>query len=414
MTRPTYVTIGAGQTSAVAARNLRRGGFDGRIVLIGDEPYAPYQRPPLSKEFLTGAATEDSLWILRPQWIADNDIEIITGATVTRIDTSSRTIELDGQTPIAADAVLFATGGSPRTLPVPGPRPDLVHYLRTLDDATRLAPMLSPGRRVAIIGAGFIGLEIAATAAAAGVAVTVLETAPVPLARAIGPEMGTLLTQMHRANGVDVRTGTAVTSMHTTADAVVIHSAAGAEEFDAVVIGIGIIPNVNAAKASGLAIDDGIVVDAVGRTAVPNIYAAGDVARRFSPRTGRHVRVEHFDNASRQGVAVANAMLGRETISDDPHWFWSDQFGHNLQFVGTATGTPVIRGDRDGLDFTGFYFDGGALCGAFTVERGEDISAARELLGRELDAAALCDEDTDLFDLVYGEDDMEVEEQVHA
>lgn len=412
MTRPTYVTIGAGQTAAVAARNLRRHGFDGRIVLVGDEPYAPYQRPPLSKEFLAGTDTEDSLWILPEKWRSANDIELITGATVNRIDTATRTVELDGQTPITADAVLFATGGSPRTLSVPGPRPDLVHYLRTLDDARRLAPLLTPGRRLAIIGAGFVGLEIAATAAAAGVTVTVLETAPVPLARVLGAEMGAVVTRLHRDQGVDVRTGAAVTSVRTTSDAVVIDG----HEFDALVIGIGIVPNIDAARASGLAIDDGIVVDAAGRTANPNVYAAGDVARRYSPRTGRHVRVEHFDNASRQGVAVANAMLGRDAISDDPHWFWSDQFGRNLQFVGTAHGAPMIRGDHDALDFTAFFFDNNVLCGAFTVERGEDIAAVRELLGREIDGAALCDEDTDLFDLVYGDDseDHDSEEQVHA
>lgn len=401
MTRPTYLTIGAGQTAAVAARNLRRHGFDGRIVLIGDEPYAPYQRPPLSKEFLAGTDTEDSLWILPETWRSAHDVELLTGATVTHVDTTSRTVELDGHAPIAADAVLFATGGSPRRLPVPGPRPDLVHYLRTLDDAKSLAPLLVPDARLAIIGAGFIGLELAATAAAAGVAVTVFETAPVPLARSLGDDMGTLLTQLHRDNGVDIRTGTAVASMSTTADAVLIDG----HEFDAVVIGIGIIPNVDAALASGLRVDDGIVVDAAGRTGVAGIYAAGDVARRFSPRAGRHVRVEHFDNASRQGVAVAGAMLGRDTISDDPHWFWSDQFGLNLQSVGTLAGDPVIRGDRDGFDFTAFYFDGGLLCGAFTVERGEDISVARELLGRDIDAATLRDEDTDLWDLAYGEED---------
>lgn len=408
MTRPTYLTIGAGQTAAVAARNLRRRGFDGRIILVGDEPYAPYQRPPLSKEFLAGTETENSLWILRPTWIADNDVEIITDTTVTRVDTSSGAVELDSGAVISADAVLFATGGSPRTLPVPGPRSDLVHHLRTLDDARRLAPVLVPGKRLAIIGAGFIGLEIAATATTAGATVTVLETAQVPLARAIGAEMGALMTRLHRENGVDIRVGAAVDGLRTTADSVLI----GAEEFDAVVIGIGIAPNVAAATASGLAVDDGIIVDAVGRTSVPNIYAAGDVARRYSPRAGRHVRVEHFDNASRQGVAVADAMLGNDVISDDPHWFWSDQFDRNMQFVGTAHGEPAIRGDRDGMDFTGFYFDGAVLCGAFTVERGGDISAARELLGRELDVTALCDEDSDLFDLAFVDDDAEA--QVHA
>lgn len=412
MTRPTYVTIGAGQTAAVAARNLRRRGFDGRIVLIGDEPYAPYQRPPLSKEFLTGAQDADSLWILRPGWIADNDVEIITGTTAVKVDTASGAVEFADGSSMVADAVLFATGGSARCLPVPGPRPELVHYLRTLDDATRLAPVLTPGRRLAVLGAGFVGLEIAATATAAGAAVTVIDTAAVPLARAIGADMGAVLARMHRDNGVDVRLGTSVAAMRTTADAVIIETGGTAEMFDAVVIGVGITPNVAAAAASGLAVDDGIVVDAVGRTAVPNVYAAGDVASRFSPRAGRHIRVEHFDNASRQGVAVADAMLGRDAISDDPHWFWSDQFDRNLQFVGTAHGAPALRGDRDGMDFTGFYFDGGVLCGAFTVDRGEDISAARELLGRELDPVALCDEGTDLFDLVYDDEDSEA--QVHA
>lgn len=397
MTRLTYVTVGAGQTAAVAARNLRRHGFDGRILLIGDEPYAPYQRPPLSKEFLAGTDTEDSLWILPEKWRRDNDVELVTGVTVSRVDTATRTVELVGHPAITADAVLFATGGSPRLLPVPGPRPDLVHYLRTLDDAKRLAPLLIPGRRLAIIGAGFIGLELAATAAAAGVAVTVLETAAVPLARAIGIDMGSWLTRLHRDNGVDLRTATQVTDMRTAANGVLI----GGDEFDAVVIGIGITPNVIAAAASRLAVDDGIVVDAAGRTRVPNVYAAGDVARRYSPRVGRHVRVEHFDNASRQGVAVAGAMLGRNAISDDPHWFWSDQFGHNLQCIGTVRGEPVIRGDREGFDFTAFYFEGPVLCGAFAVERGEDIAVARELLGRVVDVATLRDDDADLWDLAY-------------
>ena len=398
----TFALIGAGQTAAVAARNLRSHGFDGRIVLIGDEPYQPYQRPPLSKEFLAGTETADGLWILPEKWRTTNDVELITDTTVTRVDTATRTVEFGGHRPLVADAVLFATGGRPRRMDVAGPRPDLVHYLRTLDDATRLAPQLRAGRRLAIIGAGFIGLELAATASAAGVDVTVLESAPVPLAGPLGAEMGALITRWHRNNGVDVRTGTAVSDVRTTADGVLIDGA----EFDALVIGIGITPNVDAAAASGLAIQDGIVVDAAGRTAAPNVYAAGDVARRYSARAGRHIRPEHFDNASRQGVAVAGAMLGRDSVNDDPHWFWSDQFGRNLQSIGNLAGTPVIRGDRDSMEFTAFYFDGPLLCGAFSVERGEDISVTRELLGRELDPAVLADTDADLWDLAYEDEEV--------
>ena len=404
MSRPTFVTVGAGQTAAVAARTLRRKGFDGRIVLVGDEPHLPYQRPPLSKEFLGGAEPEDSLWLLPERWRADNDVEILTGVVVTRVDPATRTVECDGRTPLSADAVLFATGGSPRRLAVPGPRPELVHYLRTLDDARRLAPLLVPGRRLAVIGAGFIGLEIAATATAAGVEVTVLEAAPVPLAGAIGAQMGAMVTALHRERGVDVRVGAAVESVRTTDTGVVIEIVGNATplEADAVLIGIGITPNVTAATASGLRVDDGIVVDALGCTSIPGVYAAGDVARRHSARAGAHVRVEHFDNASRQGAAVAGAMLGLSVASDEPHWFWSDQFDHNIQLLGSARGTPVLRGDRDGKDFTAFYFDGPLLCGAFTVDRGEDISAAREMLGRPVDAAALADEDVDIWDLALG------------
>jgi 3-phenylpropionate/trans-cinnamate dioxygenase ferredoxin reductase subunit len=410
MTSPTFVTVGAGQTAAVAARTLRRRGFDGRIVLVGDEPHAPYQRPPLSKEFLAGTDTLDSLWILTEGWLARNDIEIITGTEVKRVDPNTRTVELAGQPPIVADAVLFATGGRPRTLPVPGPRPELVHYLRTIDDSLRLQQSLTGGRRLAMIGAGFIGLEIAATARTLGVDVTVLEAAPVPLSAVVGARIGAECARMHREKGVDIRTNAAVSALRTTNDGVVIEfGEAPPMEADVVLVGIGITPNVSVAAASGLLIDDGIVVDAQGRTSIPNVYAAGDVARRYSERAGRHVRVEHFDNANKQGAAVANAMLGRDAVSDEASWFWSDQYDHTIQFVGAASanGELVIRGDLDDLDFTAFYHDGGILTGAFTIDRIEDVAVARELLGRSVDAAVLADEDTELWDLVDTEEVMQ-------
>jgi 3-phenylpropionate/trans-cinnamate dioxygenase ferredoxin reductase component len=405
MTSPTFVTVGAGQTAAVAARTLRRRGFDGRIVLVGDEPYAPYQRPPLSKEFLAGTDTFDSLQLLPERWLADNDVEIVTGTEVTRVDPATRTVELAGRTPVVADAVLFATGGSPRTLPVPGPRPDLVHYLRTVDDSQRLQRSLTPGRRLVLIGAGFIGLEIAATATTLGADVTVLEVAEVPLAGVVGRQMGALCARLHRDNGVDIRTSTAFSALRTTDDGVVIEfDGAPPLEADAIVVGIGITPNVSVAAASGLSIDNGIVVDAQGRSSIPNIYAAGDVARRYSARAGRHVRVEHFDNANKQGAAVANAMLGRDAVSDEASWFWSDQYDRNIQFVGSATGELAFRGDVEDLDFTAFYLDGGVVRGAFAIDRGEDVMVARELLGRSVDTALLTDEDTELWDLVDAEE----------
>jgi 3-phenylpropionate/trans-cinnamate dioxygenase ferredoxin reductase subunit len=407
MTTQTFVMVGAGQTAAVAARSLRRRGFDGHVVLIGDEPHGPYQRPPLSKGFLAGTDTLDSLSILPEAWLTDNDVEILTGTRVLRVDPATRTVELDGRAPVRADAVLFATGGSPRTLAFPGPRPELVHYLRTIDDAQWLQRSLIPGRRVAMIGAGFIGLEIAATARGLGVDVTLLEAAEVPLAGVVGEQLGSVCARLHRGNGVDIRSGATVRGLRTTDAGVVIDLAdADSVEADTVVVGIGITPNVAVAEASGLHVDDGIVVDAQGRTSIPGVYAAGDVARRYSPRAGRHVRVEHFDNANRQGAAVANAMVGRGAVSDEANWFWSDQYEHNIQFLGAATSELAIRGDADALDFTVFYLDGDVVSGAFTIDRGEDVMVARELLGRSVDISALTDEDIDLWDLVDTEEVM--------
>ncbi|UYP19269.1 FAD-dependent oxidoreductase [Rhodococcus sp. Z13] len=401
MTVRTVVTVGAGQVAAVAARTLRRRGFDGRIVLLGDEPHAPYQRPPLSKAFLAGREPAGSLALLTPKWLEANDIDIRTGITVRRVDTTARIVEFDGGS-IAADAVVLATGGRPRTLATTGTRPDLVHYLRTLDDATALAARLTPGSSLAVVGGGFIGLEIAATARALGVTVTVLEQAPNLLGNVLGARAGTLCADLHRRNGVDLRTGTGVASV-TTSDAGVriITTTGDVIEADAVVVGIGIVPNTEVAAASGLAVDNGVVVDAGGRASTGYVYAAGDVANRFSPREGRHIRVEHSDNANRQAAVVADTIVGRTSLSDDPHWFWSDQYDSNIQFTGTTVGTTelVVRGDTDSGEFSIFYLAGDVLTAAFAMDRGEDIMAARELVGRRVDANLLADEDTDLWEM---------------
>ncbi|BAH52526.1 NAD(P)/FAD-dependent oxidoreductase [Rhodococcus opacus] len=409
MTLNTIVTVGAGQTAAVAARTLRRRGFDGRILLVGEEPYAPYQRPPLSKEFLAGQEDRESLMLLPDAWREKQNVELLTGTAVTRIDATGGSVELSDGRSIAADAVLVATGGRPRTMPVTGPAPERVHYLRTIDDAERLAAQLRPGVGLVLIGGGFVGLEIAATARTLGGEVTVLEADAVPLARILGPEMGEVCTRLQRDNGVTVRGGVRVDSVTTRTEDVLIALAGGEViQADVVVVGIGIVPNVEVAQSSGLAVDGGILVDAQGRTSIPHVYAAGDVAARFSDAAGRHVRVEHFDNASKQGAATANLMLGRVGVVDPAHWFWSDQFGKNLQFAGTASYTDLIfRGSAEGGEFTAFYLDSGVVRGAFALDRGEEISAARELIGRSIDPSRLADEDLDLFDLM-DEDDEEL------
>ena len=411
MTIRTIVTVGAGQAAAGTARTLRRKGFDGRIVLVGNEPHDPYQRPPLSKEFLTEqarlpsdrnvAATPVDLALLTPKWRAANDIEILTGTTVTRIDTSTRTVTVEGSDDIVADAVVLATGGSPRTLTTTGSRTDLVHYLRTLDDATALGSRLVSGARLIVVGGGFIGLEVAATAVGLGVDVTVIEGASHLLAAQLGISLGRMCADLHRSNGVRILTGIGVTAMDTSDIGVRVTTTAGdVLEADAVVVGIGIEPRVDVAAASGLRTENGIIVDTFGRTQVPEIFAVGDVANRWSDSAGRHVRVEHFDNANRQSAVVANAILGREIVEDGPHWFWSDQYNVNIQFTGHTTDSePIVRGDITSGEFCAFYLDGTSLAGAFAMNRGEDIMASRELIGATVNSASLTDESIDLWEL---------------
>lgn len=397
------VTIGAGQTAAVAARTLRRRGFDGRITLIGDEPHLPYQRPPLSKGFLQGKEQAEDLTLLADSWCTDNAVNLRLGIPVTRLDASSGVVELADGSTVQADTVLFATGGRPRVLPKI--KSERVVYLRTIDHATRVRDALRPGARLITVGGGFIGAEIAASARQRGAEVTMLEMLDVPLLRVLGAEMGAVCATMHRDNGVDVRTGEVVESVTDTIDGVIVRTASGAKfEGDIVVVGIGIEPNVELAAASGVAVENGIVVDEFCRTSIDGIYAAGDVANHFHPVFGQHVRVEHFDNANRQAAAAAMSILGKPAAYDNVHWFWSDQYDFNLQYTGNAPkwSEIVVRGALKDLDFTAFYLLDGIVQAAFAVDRGEDIVWAKELVAAHAapDPAKLRDEDVALEDLV--------------
>ena len=222
------------------------------------------------------------------------------------------------------------------------------------------------------------------------------------LGSVLGRQVGSCCAELHRRNGIDLRTGTGVVAVTTSDRGVRIATTTGDTiEADAAVVGIGIVPDTEVAAASGLSVDNGIVVDEHGRTSIPSIYAAGDVANRFSPRAGRHIRVEHFDNANRQSAVVADTIVGRTSLSDDPHWFWSDQYDTNIQFAATPVGTTdfVFRGDAETGEFSVFYLAGDTLTAAFAMDRGEDIMAARELLGRQVDPTRLADEDTDLWEM---------------
>lgn len=398
----TFVIVGAGQTGAVAARTLRRRGYDGRLVLLGAEPDGPYQRPPLSKEFLAGALDRSELDLLDPSWCAENAVEVRTGSRAVRIRTGDRAVELADGTSVGADAVLLATGGRPRELP--GVSGERVHHLRTVADAERLRSVLRPGAHVIIAGAGFIGSEVASTAVAAGASVTVLEQAAVPLAHAIGARMGEVCAGLLRSAGVDLRLGERVTAVTERAGAVEVRTDSSVVTGDALLVGVGMRPNDELAAASGLDVSDGVIVDEHCRTSVPEVYAAGDVARHYHPVCGRHVRVEHVDNATAQGMAAAKNMLGKAVAYDTPHWFYSEQFGRDLQFAGDADGCDelVMRGTPESSDFVAFYLRKGVVRAAFSIDRGGDVALARALISARSapEPAALADEETDLADLL--------------
>ena len=394
-------TIGAGQAAAVAARTLRRSGYDGRIHIIGDEAERPYQRPPLSKEYLA-TGDDDALFLLDEQWCTANSVLFHLGQPAVALRPSAGLIELADGSVVAADAVLLATGGRPRQLP--GVDGDRVCYLRTLADCRRLRARLRSGSRLIVTGAGFIGAEVAATAHGLGVQVTVIEAFEVPLQPVLGRAMGEVCARIHREHGVDLRLGETVIKVSETTAGVVVTTSSGARiEGDTLVIGIGIEPNVELAERSGLAVSNGVLVDEYCRTDIQNVFAAGDVANHYHPLFRERMRVEHFDNASRQAAAAARNILGQEVAYDDPHWFWSDQYDVSLQYAGHAGRWDeiVVRGSVEDLEFCAFYIREGLVRAAFAVDRGADVVAAKELIASRvpLPGTLLADEDVDLAEL---------------
>jgi 3-phenylpropionate/trans-cinnamate dioxygenase ferredoxin reductase subunit len=402
MSSGNIVIVGAGQASAVATRTLRRRGYEGHITIVGDEPERPYQRPPLSKEYLT-AGDDRGLYLLPEDWTAGQDVELRTGVRATQISAADGSVHLEGSSSaLPADKILLATGGVPRRLP--NAEGDRILYLRTKADADALRGHFTADARVIVIGAGFIGAEVASSARELGASVTLLEAAPVPLHRVLGETLGAVCARMHRAAGVDLRTDVMVTGVKQDGDVVTVSTSAGDVVGDVVVVGIGIVPNDAVARASGIAVDNGIVVDQYCRTSKENVYAAGDVANHYHPLFDTRMRVEHFDNANKQAAAAANNMLGRETVFDDPHWFWSDQYGMNLQYVGHAHPQDelVIRGVVDDPEWSAFFVQDKRVRAAFAVNSAEDIMVAKELISAKAPIAAdvLADPTVDLMELL--------------
>ncbi len=400
MTRRRFVIVGGGVTGASAASTLRGEGFDGEILLVGDEPDLPYERPPLSKEWL--ARTEPPLVVYPEDWYADNAVELLTGTRVTALDRSEREVTLSGGATLGFDALLIATGGQARRLPgLSDVCEDRVHHLRTRADSDALRSRLTPGERLVVLGGGFVGCEVAATARKLGVEVTILEMAAAPLERALGTELGGLFAGIHRAAGVDLRCGERVESVARTGDGLVVHTDRGALECSTLLVAAGLVRDTEMWAAAGVPCADGVLVDAGCRTGVPGVFAAGDVVAHDHPRYGR-LRVEHHDSAVRQGAVAARNMLGAGAEFDEPHWFWSDQYDHTLQSYG-GVGEPdldetVIRGRPEEGSFVRFGLSAGRVVSVLGLNRRAEVMAGRRLVlsGHPVPAEQLRDESVDL------------------
>jgi NADPH-dependent 2,4-dienoyl-CoA reductase/sulfur reductase-like enzyme len=390
------VIIGAGQAGGRAAEALRRGGHTGPITIVGDEVHPPYERPSLSKEFLADADLEKVAWVRPAPWYAENGITLVPGRRATRIDRAGKIVTLDDGTNLPYVALILATGGRPRLLPLDGAGHPRVTYLRTIDDSRRLFSSLRHGARIVVIGAGFIGLEVAAAARARGAEVTVLEIGERPMARGIPALVGAFYADLHRTKGIDLRFGASVERIVDADGSAGVELGSGETiKADAVVVGIGIIPNDELAAQAGLEVDNGIVVDAYGRTSDPAIYAAGDATNHLNPRLGRRIRLESWQNAQNQAIAVARNILGAETEYAEVPWFWSDQFGVNLQIAGIpeADDEVIRHGTLGEGPVLFFHLRGGKLVAAIGIDSARDIRFAKEIiaLGGKVTPAELAD-----------------------
>jgi 3-phenylpropionate/trans-cinnamate dioxygenase ferredoxin reductase subunit len=380
------VIVGAGQAAVQAVDTLRRRGFAGKLTLIGAEPWPPYQRPPLSKKYLAGALERERLLIRPAGFFADHAVTTHFGRRVTDLAPRERHVRLDDGVVVPFDALLLATGSHPRPLPVPGADLEGVYYLRTIADADRIRAGLAGGGRLLIVGGGYIGLEVAATARELGVEVTVLEMAERVMSRVTCPEVSAFYEAEHARRGVRIRCNERVRALHgderTGRVRSVLTEAGGEYPADAVLIGVGVAPADELARAAGLECQNGVVTEAHCRTSHDGVYAAGDCASHLSRQYGRHLRLESVDNAFEQGTTVALNLMGNETLHDKLPWFWSDQFDLKLVIVGVAQGydTVVMRGAPAARSFSACYLRGGELVAIDTVNAPKDQMAARKLI----------------------------------
>ncbi|TQJ85262.1 NAD(P)/FAD-dependent oxidoreductase [Streptomyces sp. SLBN-31] len=402
------VIVGAGLAGAKAAQTLREEGFSGPVVLLGEESEHPYERPPLSKGYLLGKDERDTVYVHPPQWYADHDVDLRLGTAVAAIDPAAHEVALADGSRLSYAKLLLTTGSSPRRLPVPGADLDGVLYLRRLDDSDRIKETFASASRIAVIGAGWIGLETAAAARAAGVDVTVLERGELPLLRVLGREAAQIFGDLHTDHGVDLRCGVQVaeiTGDGGRADGVLLTDGTRIEA-DAVVVGIGITPNTGLAEAAGLQIDNGVRVDAHLRSSHPDIYAAGDVANAAHPLLGTHIRVEHWANALNQPQTAAKAMLGQDVSYDRVPYFFTDQYDLGMEYTGYVEpggyDQVVFRGRSDTREFIAFWLSEDRVLAGMNVNVWDVTDPIRALVtsGRAVDTTKLADTKVPLADLL--------------
>jgi NADPH-dependent 2,4-dienoyl-CoA reductase/sulfur reductase-like enzyme len=408
MPEETFVIAGASLAGAKAAETLREEGFAGRVVLVGDEIERPYERPPLSKGFLLDKEPREKAHVHEADWYDKHDVELRVGTSVASVDPGAHEVRLSTKEPISYDRLLLATGATPRRLDVPGSKLQGIHYLRTMADSAALKQALTHGgRRVVVAGAGWIGLEAAAAAREHGNDVTIIEPEPTPLHAAMGPELGGMFADLHRAHGVILRMDEGVAGFWGAGQVSAVVTSGGAEvPADVVIVGIGVRPNSALAEEAGLEVSDGILVDQSLRTSDPDIFAAGDVANAYNPLFGRRIRVEHWANALNGGPAAARAMLGQDVVYDRIPYFFSDQFDLGMEMSGVAApgeyDQVVYRGDVPGREFIAFWLSGGRVVAGMNVNVWDVTDDVQALIrsGTPVDAARLADPGVPLSGLV--------------
>jgi 3-phenylpropionate/trans-cinnamate dioxygenase ferredoxin reductase component len=406
----TFVIAGAGLAGSKAAEALREEGFDGRLILIGDEPERPYERPPLSKDYLRGEASEKP-YVHEEGFYRDNAIELWCSTRVTGLDPGLQELLLEGDRRMGYDQLLIATGAVPRRLGVPGSELAGIHYLRTVADSDRIAERIEAAQRLMVIGSGWIGAEIAASARQKGCDVTMLEMASLPLERVLGPELGQIYLDLHRAHGIKFLPETTVEHFEGEGTVQRVITADGASiETEFVVVGIGVAPRTGLLESAGLRIDNGIVVDEQLQASAPGVFAAGDVANARHPFYGSHLRVEHWDTAFHQGPVAARNMLGRGEPYDRIPYFFSDQYDSGMEYSGHAThwDEVVFRGDVNAREFIAFWLKDERLVAGLNMNVWDVSDPIRELIQsrRPLDAAKLADPDTPLSELLEPEPEL--------